>query len=214
MARTIYITESQTRLIAEANEEVTFYKFFTEIKNFLKEILADPIHGQPGEFFKLHSIGRSKLLNKLMDFNIITKKEGFDEPADADNKKKSVHKLQYSVPKKNFERKIHRLYTYFFERNEKVNEDILKEDGEGGMMGGDGGSFDGSEGATNANISANAMYDVPFGAVQRRTIYNTKTQKNVNSKKNISTVDMSPALDRKNGVGGSISVNVYKQPKK
>ena len=38
------------------------------------------------------------------------KKENIDEPNDADGKMKSMHYLSYSVPKKDFEHKIKRLY--------------------------------------------------------------------------------------------------------
>ena len=41
--------------------------------------------------------------------------EGYRE-YDADGNLKSMHYIQYKVPKKNFEQKIHRLYSYFFEK--------------------------------------------------------------------------------------------------
>lgn len=45
--------------------------------------------------------------------------------------------------------------------------------------------------------------DVPVGDVQRKKIYSPKNNEN-------NTVDMNPALERKNGKGGSISVNMEK----
>jgi hypothetical protein len=114
----IYLKEDKLILIKESEEKVTFYKFFTEVKNFIKDLLEDPIGAKPSEFFKNHGISRSILLNKMMDRDIISKKENIDEPNDADGKMKSMHYLQYRVPKKNFEQKIKRLYSYFFE-NEK-----------------------------------------------------------------------------------------------
>lgn len=49
--------------------------------------------------------------------------------------------------------------------------------------------------------------DVPFGNVQRRSIYRPKKNNNSgNVTKQESNVDMTPALKRKNGKGGSISV--------
>lgn len=124
----IYLNEDKLILIKESEEEeVTFYKFFTEVKNFLKDLLDDPIDAKPSGFFKTHGISRSILLNKMLDRDIISKKENIDEPTDADGKVKSKHYLQYKVPRKNFERKIKRLYTYFFEdgkRKKKLDEDI------------------------------------------------------------------------------------------
>ena len=52
----------------------------------------------------------------MLDRGIIKKKENIDEPNDADGKMKSMHYLSYSVPKKDFEHKIKRLYNYFFEK--------------------------------------------------------------------------------------------------
>lgn len=115
----IYLNEDKLFLIKESEEEVTFYKFFTEVKNFLQDLLDDPINAKPSGFFKSHGISRSVLLNKMLDRDIVAKKENIDEPMDADGKMKSMHYLQYRVPKKNFEQKIKRLYSYFFENGKK-----------------------------------------------------------------------------------------------
>ena len=117
MRKNIYLTESQLVTLSESNDEVTFYKFFNEVKNFIKRLLDDPINAKPSLFFKEHNISKSKLLNKMLDRGIITKKEDIREPNDADGKMKSMHYIQYKVPKKNFEQKIRRLYSYFFEKN-------------------------------------------------------------------------------------------------
>ena len=116
----VYISENKLVLIKEnEEEEVTFYKFFTEVKNFIKDLLDDPINAKPSGFFKTHGISKSILLKKMMDRDIISKKENIDEPQDAEGKMKSMHYLQYKVPRKNFEQKIKRLYSYFFENGKK-----------------------------------------------------------------------------------------------
>lgn len=112
----IIINENKLCLLKESSEEVTFYKFFTEVKNFIKDLLDNPIDAKPSGFFKTHGISRSVLLNKMLDRDIVSKKETIDEPNDADGNLKSMHYIQYKVPKKNFEQKIHRLYSYFFEK--------------------------------------------------------------------------------------------------
>ena len=58
-------------------------------------------------------------------------------------------------------------------------------------------------GANNSQTSSNAQFDVPFGSVQRKKIYSPKGGKSSKMTK----VDMTPALKRKNGKGGSISIN-------
>ena len=126
----VYINENKLILIKESEEEeVTFYKFFTEVKNFIKDLLDDPINAKPSGFFKTHGISKSILLNKMMDRDIISKKENIDEPNDADGNMKSMHYLQYKVPRKNFEQKIKRLYTYFFEngKKKKIDESLENE---------------------------------------------------------------------------------------
>jgi len=126
----VYISENKLVLIKEnEEEEVTFYKFFTEVKNFIKDLLDDPINAKPSGFFKTHGISKSILLNKMMDRDIISKKENIDEPNDADGKMKSMHYLQYRVPRKNFEQKIKRLYAYFFEngKKKKIEESLWNE---------------------------------------------------------------------------------------
>ena len=79
-----------------------------------------------------------------------------------------------------------------------VNE-ILKEDG--GMAGACSAAANGSgmmNGAANSQISSNAQYDVPAfgGKVMRKKKYSPKG--------NVANVE--PALKRKDGKGGSISI--------
>ena len=82
--------------------------------------------------------------------------------------------------------------------------EIIKEDGgatscAGAMQTGCGSAPQGS------NPEA-GQYTVPFGSVQRRKIYNVRDNAKGDVTKQKSNVDMSPALKRKNGKGGSISI--------
>ena len=78
----------------------------------------------------------------------------------------------------------------------KLNED-------GGMVGGAAANGSGfMNGANNAQTSSNAQFDVPFGSVQRRKGYSPKGK---NSSK-MTEVDMTDALKRHDGKGGSISI--------
>lgn len=125
----IYLKENSLLLLKESDDKVTFYQFFTEVKNFIQDLLDDPMGAKPSGFFKNHGISRSVLLNKMMDRDIISKKENIDEPNDADGNMKSTHYLQYRVPRKNFEQKIKRLYSYFFEneKRKKIDESLETE---------------------------------------------------------------------------------------
>ena len=120
----VIINEKKLLLLKESDdEEVTFYRFFTEVKNFLKDLLEDPINAKPSEFLTSHGVNKTELLDKMLDKDIIKKKENIDEPNDASGNMKSRHYLQYSVPKKNFEEKMKRLYYSFFENGKKKSTD-------------------------------------------------------------------------------------------
>ena len=125
----IIINENKLLLIKESEnkEEVTFYRFFTDVKNFLKKLLDDPIGAKPGNMFKENGISRNDLLNKMLERGIIKKKENIDEPNDADGNMKSMHYLSYSIPKKDFEHKIKRLYDYFFDDSKKKLDESIDE---------------------------------------------------------------------------------------
>lgn len=112
----VIITEDKLNLLKESANEVTFYEFFTDVKNFISDLLDDPFGANVSQMLKTHGFNRSMLINKLLDRGIITKKEKIDEPYDADGNLKSMHYVQYKVPRKNFEQKMHRLYDYFFKK--------------------------------------------------------------------------------------------------
>jgi hypothetical protein len=78
---------------------------------------------------------------------------------------------------------------------------VLKEDG--GMVGGAAANGSGfMNGANNSQTSSNAQFDVPFGGVQRRKGYSPKGD----GTSKMTEVDMTPAMKRHDGKGGSISI--------
>ena len=113
---TIYVTEEQLALIRESKDEVTFYEFFNIAKKYIQGLLDDPIGTEFPDVLKKHGISKSTFLNKMLEKGIVRKSEDISEPNDADGNMTSQHSVQYSVPRKDFEQKIHRLYSYFFER--------------------------------------------------------------------------------------------------
>ncbi len=91
------------------------------------------------------------------------------------------------------EAELHKLVTETVKR-------IIHEDG---MMGG------ATAGATSASADRVGAYDVPFGEVQRRKIYSPKKKSGGSG-----NIDMTPALKRHDGEGGSISMNHAETKKK
>ena len=218
MSKTVYINESQVPTLLEASGEVTFYKFFTKTKNFLNKLLDNPFTAYVDDLLKNHGVTKEELLDRMLERGIIKKKEKIDEPYDSGGKKVSMHTLQYKIPKKGFEDKMHRLYDFMLTLmgNKMMGKTIyITEDGLNLMLGtaylneeeGIGGA-----GATNtAGINVGGAIgqqknhiDVPFG-VQRRDIYKPKSRK---TKKN--EVDMSDSLRRHDGKCGSVSIPKHK----
>jgi hypothetical protein len=83
---------------------------------------------------------------------------------------------------------------------------LLKEDGEMATMSGP--SAGGATNACGAGEMGSGQYTVPFGNIQRRKI-GTKTTDDITKQE--SNVDMTPALNRKDGKGGSISIPKHRK---
>ena len=165
----IFINEEKLPLIKEMQGEVTFKRFSDEVKGFISGLLDSPIGDiELSKFFPAHGIDKDGLLGKLLDRCIVKKKETFKEEPDEKGKKRSMHYVKYSVPRKDFERKMDRLFKELFEC--KINECDC-----GGAMGGCGGGGV-SAGATNAAGvdpvgMGSGQYTTPLFGVQRRDIY-------------------------------------------
>ena len=179
MAKKIYINESQLMLIQENTEEVTFYEYFTHIKKFIEMLLKDPNNAEVGSLFTSHGFSKADMLKKLIDGGVVIRKETIKElPYEPNGKKESKYVVKYSVPKKNFDKKLKRLYTELFPDN--VNENrTINEDGEGGAVGGTGCGSVMQGGGTNPSAG---QYDVPFGGVQKKGFWKPALTRNKDEK--------------------------------
>jgi len=142
----ILITEKQLNILKESIEtsKPTEEKFIKEVKNFLYNVLSGTVKNA-NNFWKINGLNNTDVINKLKRFGILVYDDGSDS---------------YKALKKNFDRKVSRLYYDLFPEQE-----LISEDGEGMAMGGDGG-------ATTAG-SAGGSYDVPFmTSPMKRTIPN------------------------------------------
>lgn len=116
--RCVYISESKIALLNESDEEVTFLRFFIELKKFIADLLTDPVHARPSEMLVSHGLGNDKLRHMLRNEGIIVRTEKIDEPYNEETgKMESMYYLSYKVPKKDFKKKIRRLYQKLFENN-------------------------------------------------------------------------------------------------
>ena len=114
----VYIKESKIDVLKESEEELTFLRFFVEVKKFITELLTDPIHARPSVTLVSHGLDNDALRRKLQDEMIIIKKENIDEPHnEVTGDRESRYYLSYKVPKKDFKKKLRRLYQKTIENN-------------------------------------------------------------------------------------------------
>lgn len=161
----VYITENQLIIIKESDEEVTFFEFLRESKKFLSGLLKDPLGTKQRELFSKHGISKGVLIKKMIDCGLLKKKENITEPYNEETgKKESTYSVSYKVSKKDFDKRMHRLYARLFENKpkNKIEECDMAGAFDGGAFAGTGG-----DGATTT-ISSSGQYPVAFSQVQRR----------------------------------------------
>ena len=139
------------------NNEITFFGFISHLKFFLKQLLVNPLYADIDEYLKQHGIERDILIKQLIERNIIEKEAKIEDKSGTDK-----FSVSYKIPKRNFERKVKRLYMTLFEQNNIISEDGATSCGSA-MQGG------------GLNPDA-GQYTKPLGKIQRRKIYITNEQ--------------------------------------
>lgn len=165
--RTIYVNKE---LFQEAmdylNRDITFYEFLSYTKAFLKELLTNPMSADIDSYLKENGLTRDSLVNALMDRNIIERETKIEDINGKDN-----FSISYKIPKKNFDRKMRRLFSQLFEKHE-ISESLISEE--------DGGGATSCASAMQGGGSKPeaGQFLQPIGKVQRRKIYVTNEQAN------------------------------------
>ena len=211
--RTIIINESDFQRLKKISEEcdkemeMTEQKFHSNIRNFISQLLQDPVNAQPSMLLKMHGLYRSVLLKYLLDNGTLVRDERISDVDENGEPKKATMMVKFKCRKKNFDRKIQKLYMRLFEKNlpqrtVPLRNEELNEDGEGG-----GGAI---AGATSA--ASSGQFIQPFGGVQRRKmpteIDETADTNSVgNYQYTVPFGGDKETLARKNGCNGSVSVN-------
>lgn len=161
----IYVNKS---LLKEAvdylNNDITFFGFLSHTKAFLKELLINPINADIDDYLKSNGLDRKSLIEVLLTKNIIEKNTSLNDDNDVDK-----FMVSYKIPKRNFERKMRRLYAFLFEKNEITESNIINETDCAGVMQGGGDNPDAGQ------FVPPMKGDKKF-PVQRRNIYITKEQ--------------------------------------
>lgn len=131
--KVIVISESMARMLQEAAAP-TEYKFTVKLKQFLHDLLVDPSSAQVPDVFTLAGYNRSRLVKSLISNNIIERDDKISDTDEDGQPKPATMRVKYRVPKKDFDRKIKRLYIKLFERN--LPEKPIDEEACGGGLAG------------------------------------------------------------------------------
>lgn len=179
--------------------EMTEFKFNNNIRNFLADLLNDPANAKPSLLLRRYGLNRSKLIGMMNRIGMIDRSERISDTDENGQPKTATMMVKYRVPKKNFERKLKKLYMRIFEKNlpPRHSDTDLNEDGEGG-------------GATSADSSG--QFSQPMFGIQRRKMPTdveeaTTTFNDGDYEYDVPFSADKETLARKNGVGGSVSIN-------
>lgn len=160
--------------------EMTRGAFVSYMRDYVKQLLSDPTTAKVDDFLLQHNITNKDALELLLnkpdpndDFSAVLLKVSKIKDNGYDDNGKHLpdsFSVTYKSPRKNFLRKIKKIYNTLYENahivNDKIGvEKLMNEEGEGGMSGG----------ATSSDSSG--QYTTPlFGKPIKRTIYVTQEQ--------------------------------------
>ena len=101
--------------------ETTYYRFQSEVRAFLSKLLKNPVDAQPSKYLKDREFTRKKLIDELLKRDVIERHEKILDRTNSDEKE-AKYVVKFKVHKKDFEKRIHRIYIKFFEKN--LNESV------------------------------------------------------------------------------------------
>lgn len=150
--KTIKLNESQLNELSDATK-LTEYKFYNNVQRFLSDLLKDPVGAKVPFLLQANNIVRNQLLYHLKSNGIINRYQKISDKDSRGNPKTARMIIKYSVPKKDFAKKMKRLFIDLVAKNvpEKIDECDC-----GGAMG-----------ATAGNESM-GQFSQPLFGVQRR----------------------------------------------
>lgn len=161
-AKTIKLNESQLNEISDVTK-LTEYKFYNNVQRFLSDLLRDPVGAKVPFLLQANNIARNQLLYHLKSNGIINRFQKISDKDSQGKPKTARMVIKYSVPKKDFAKKMKRLFIDLVAKNvpQKI-EKMLTEECEISEC--DGGAA--SAGTTNCQSSG--AFVQPLFGVQRR----------------------------------------------
>ena len=154
--KTVKLNESQLNELSDATK-LTEYKFYNNVQRFLSDLLKDPVGAKVPFLLQANNIARNQLLYHLKSNGIINRYQKISDKDSQGNPKTARMIIKYSVPKKDFAKKMKRLFIDLVAKNvpEKI-EKMIDECDCGNAMG-----------ATAGNEST-GQFSKPLFGVQRR----------------------------------------------
>lgn len=105
--------------------ETTFYKFMSNVRHFLSSLIKDPINTKISDYLKDIGFSKQKLINILLKRDVIRRHESID---DKDKENGNInYVVKYNVVRKQFERKLKRIYNKYVETPKKSNSGDVEE---------------------------------------------------------------------------------------
>lgn len=126
--KTIKLNESQLNELSDATK-LTEYKFYNNVQRFLSDLLRDPVGAKVPFLLQANNIARNQLLYHLKSNGIINRHQKISDRDSQGNPKTAKMIIKYSVPKKDFAKKMKKLFIALVAKNvpEKI-EKMITED--------------------------------------------------------------------------------------
>ena len=126
--KTIKLNESQLNELSDVTK-LTEYKFYNNVQRFLSDLLKDPVGAKVPFLLQANNIARNQLLYHLKSNGIINRYQKISDKDSQGNPKTARMIIKYSVPKKDFAKKMKRLFIDLVAKNvpEKINK-VISED--------------------------------------------------------------------------------------
>ena len=123
--KTIKLNESQLNELSDATK-LTEYKFYNNVQRFLSDLLKDPVGAKVPFLLQANNIARNQLLYHLKSNGIINRYQKISDKDSRGNPKTARMIIKYSVPKKDFAKKMKRLFIDLVAKNvpEKIEKMI------------------------------------------------------------------------------------------
>lgn len=168
--KTIKLNESQLNELSDATK-LTEYKFYNNVQRFLSDLLRDPVGAKVPFLLQANNIARNQLLYHLKSNGIINRHQKISDKDSQGNPKTAKMIIKYSVPKKDFAKKMKKLFIALVAKNvpEKI-EKMLNECEGGTPMGATAG--DGSTGAFVTSLSGVQRRKMPVEIDETTTASN------------------------------------------